>query len=43
MKIKSKEEEWMRKIEDYKEKLEKVEKALNAKTVQLFDHLQREC
>ena len=42
-KIKLKEEEWMRKENKYKEKLERTEKALSVKAIQLIDHLRRDC
>ena len=42
-KMKLKEEEWMRKENECKEKLDRVEKALSAKTSQLLEHLQRDC
>ena len=38
-KMKLKEEEWMRKENECKEKLERTEKALPVKTIQLIDHL----
>ena len=42
-KMKLKEEEWMRKENEHKEKLERTEKELPAKTNQLIDHSRRDC
>ena len=42
MKLKTKEDEWMNKIEEYEKKILTVDKALNVKMNQLIEHLRRD-